>query len=247
MLISVNELKKYWNVKPSSLVHVGAHNAEELEQYAEAGWNQVTWIEAQPSKIQGLKSRIPPHHKLIEAAVWHEEGIRLKLNIMTNTESTSLLKLGTHAKEHPTVTLVEEIDVETQTLSNLLRDEKTPDLIALDIQGAELNAIRGFGVRISEVKWVYCEVNRQELYEGCCLVSDLDSYLQQYGFKRSITKWTPHGWGDALYINKNKTFEEWKLSMFILNRRWLLINTLRNIKQYLIRNRALLKSKFKSM
>jgi hypothetical protein len=111
VLIPVSELKKFWNVNPSFLVHVGAHNAEELEQYTEAGWNQVTWIEAQPSKIQGLKEKIPPHQKLIEAAVWHEDGISLKLNIMTNTESTSLLNLGTHATEHPTVTLVETLEI----------------------------------------------------------------------------------------------------------------------------------------
>jgi FkbM family methyltransferase len=244
MLIPVRELTKFWSVNPSSLVHVGAHNAEELEQYTDAGWNQVTWIEAQPSRIQGLRERIPSHHKLIQAAVWHEEGIKLKLNIMTNTESTSLLKLGTHAIEHPTVTFVETVDVITETLKNILRDERTPDLIALDIQGAELNAIRGFGERITDVKWVYCEVNSEELYEGCCLVSDLDNYLQRYGFKRSVTRWTSHGWGDALYVNKVKTSNQMQKGSFILKQHWILINYLKNTKQFLIRKRELFKSKF---
>ncbi len=244
MLIPVSELKKFWNVNPSFLVHVGAHNAEELEQYTEAGWNQVTWIEAQPSKIQGLKEKIPPHQKLIEAAVWHEDGISLKLNIMTNTESTSLLNLGTHATEHPTVTLVETVEIKTKTLRHVLLNDETPDLIALDIQGAELNAIRGFGDRIADVKWLYCEVNREELYEGCSLVFELDSYLRQYGFKRSATKWTSHGWGDALYVNEIKTLEKWKLKPIILKRQWMILNMLRTLKEILIRNRELLKSKF---
>jgi FkbM family methyltransferase len=242
MLVPAEELKKYWGVHPSSLVHVGAHNAEELEQYENVGWNQVTWIEAQPSKIEGLKNKIPKHHKLIHAAVWHKDGESLNLNIMTNTESTSLFQLGTHAIEHPTVELSEIIQVSTTTLGTLLKDYTAPELIALDIQGAELNALRGFGNRISEVKWIYCEVNREELYEGCCLISDLDEYLKDRGFKRAVTKWTEHGWGDALYVNSLNPKSHQKLKDFVLRNRWNLINLTRETKQFLIRVRESFKT-----
>lgn len=203
MLIAVQVLKKYWGVNPQSIVHVGAHNAEELETYALANWGPVTWIEAQPEKVKNLSKRIPTTHKLIEAAVWDRDGVDLSLNVMTNTESTSLLKLGTHATEHPTVTYSHVIPVKTQTLKTLLQNEKAPDLLALDIQGVELRAIKGYGERISEIKWIYCEVNKAELYEGCCLISDLDDYLAGFGFKRAVTRWTIHNWGDALYVNNN--------------------------------------------
>jgi FkbM family methyltransferase len=203
VLISVQVLKKYWGVNPKSIVHVGAHNAEELEAYALAGWGPVTWIEAQPQKIHNLLQRVPLSHTVIEAAVWDVNDVELNLNIMTNTESTSLLKLGTHATEHPTVTLSHTIEVKTKTLKTLLKDSTPPELLALDIQGVELRAIKGYESRISEVKWIYCEVNKDELYEGCCLITDLDSYLLKYGFKRSVTRWTLHNWGDALYENEN--------------------------------------------
>ena len=203
MLISVQLLKKYWGVNPQSIVHVGAHNAEELETYSKAGWGSVTWIEAQPQKIQNLLERIPSNHVVIEAAVWDIENVELNLNIMTNTESTSLLKLGTHATEHPSVTLSHTIPVRTKTLKNLLNDSSAPELLALDIQGVELRAIKGYEGKISEVKWVYCEVNKEELYEGCCLIGELDEYLLQHGFNRVATRWTIHKWGDALYENIN--------------------------------------------
>lgn len=203
MLIPVNNLKKYWGVNPQSIVHVGAHNAEELENYEDAGWGSVTWIEAQPQKVQDLKRKLTQDHKLIEAAVWDLDDVELQLNIMTNTESTSLLSLGTHSKEHPTVTLSHSIPVKTKTLQTLLNGSTAPELLALDIQGVELRAIKGFGSRISEVKWIYCEVNKAELYLDCALVSDIDSYLLNFGFIRSVTRWTPHNWGDALYENRN--------------------------------------------
>jgi hypothetical protein len=46
-------------------------------------------------------------------------------------------------------------------------------------------------------------VNKAELYRDCCLISEIDEYLSKYGFKRVITRWTPHNWGDALYENQN--------------------------------------------
>ena len=229
MLISVPVLKKYWGVNPSSIVHVGAHNAEELEAYAFAGWGPVTWIEAQPEKVAYLQKIIPSEHKLIEAAVWNTSGESLNLNIMTNTESTSLLALGTHSTEHPDIHLSYTLPIKTKTLSELLIDSPAPDLLALDIQGVELRAIKGYGLKIAEVKWVYCEVNKAELYEGCCQITEIDDYLSQFGFKRAVTRWTIHHWGDALYVNINKT-EARTLKQNILAKLllsdWLFLNTL---------------------
>jgi FkbM family methyltransferase len=204
VLISVRELQQFWGVNPRTIVHVGAHNAEELEAYAQAGWGPVIWIEAQPQKASDLLKRIPAGHRIIEAAVWDTEGENLDLNIMTNTESTSLLNLGTHSKEHPTVEFSHTIPVRTKTLKNLLANTQAPEMLALDIQGVELRALKGYGDEISKVKWIYCEVNRAELYQGCALISDLDDYLGRYGFIRTATRWTIHNWGDALFENKTE-------------------------------------------
>lgn len=246
MLVSVKELKKYWEVNPKTLVHVGAHNAEELEAYTEAGWDKVIWIEVQPSRIEILREKLPKHHKLIEAAVWDKENISMNLNIMTNTESTSLLNLGSHAQEHPDVKLSRTLEVKTKTLELLLSEDDTPQMLALDIQGVELKALKGFGSRIKDVTWIYCEVNKKELYEDCCLIEDLDLYLRSFGFKRTITIWTEHGWGDALYTNTLNFRPKSTLKYFYTSRYWNLLNFLRESKQKLIKYRTLVKSRLHS-
>ncbi len=204
MLISVNELTRFWKVFPRGVIHVGAHEAEESTQYLEANWGQVYWVEAQPDKVEFLRKKFVKSRDLvINAAVWSKPGISLDLQVMSNSASTSLLNLGTHHEAHPEITFSHSIKVTTQILEDLIPANSVADYLCLDIQGAELEALKGFGSRINQIKWVYSEVNKDELYEGCCLVSDLDAYLLSFGFVRSATRWTEFGWGDALYVNQN--------------------------------------------
>ena len=44
------------------------------------------------------------------------------------------------------------------------------------------------------------EVNKEEVYEKCATILELDLYLATQGFHRVITQWAIRkGWGDALY------------------------------------------------
>jgi hypothetical protein len=61
-------------------------------------------------------------------------------------------------------------------------------------------AIRGMGALINQFKWVYAEVNKEELYEGCMLIDSFDLLMLSHGFRRIETKWCGNtGWGDSLY------------------------------------------------
>jgi FkbM family methyltransferase len=191
------------------VIHVGAHEAEESDQYDAAKWGKVYWVEAQPDKVDFLRQKfVKSKDQVIAAAVWSSPGVKLNLKVMTNSASTSLLNLGTHNEAHPDISYSHSIEIHTQVLSQIIPNESNADYLCLDIQGAELEAIKGFGDRVDGMKWIYTEVNKDELYKGCCLVSELDEYLSKKGFSRVATRWTEFGWGDALYINDkqaNKT------------------------------------------
>jgi hypothetical protein len=72
-----------------------------------------------------------------------------------------------------------------------------------DIQGAELMTLKGATQSIKYAKAIYLEVNEKELYKNCGLITEIDTFLLQYNFKRVLTNMTEHGWGDALYIIHN--------------------------------------------
>lgn len=204
MLISVRQLERYWAVKPAGVLHVGAHEAEELTDYQAAGWLPVVWVEGLPDKAVLLQERLrrTADQHVISALVWDTDGESLTMWRTNNGQSSSALPLGTHRVEHPEVWVVEELSVQSSRLDTLLQGTAHRfDFINLDIQGAELRALRGLGDGIRSVRWVYCEVNEKPLYVGAPLVSEIDAYLAPLGFHRVDTDMTPHGWGDALYAH----------------------------------------------
>jgi FkbM family methyltransferase len=202
MLIKAKWLVRYWGIRPNGVVHVGAHLAEESMSYAKLDFGPCLWVEANPRLIPNLLQKFQSTDDLvIQAAIWEESGQSLELNIANNSLSTSLFKFGSHAKRYPSVHMSETIKVHTKRLDEVIPQNFKFNFVNLDIQGAELSALKSLGERISEVDYIFSEVNKSELYKDAPNVSELDSFLQKCGFKREITCWVPFaGWGDALYI-----------------------------------------------
>ena len=205
MLIPVIELLEDYNVKPTSILHVGAHLAEESTGYDKHFNVPVLWIEAQPKLCLELKNILNPKiNTIIEACVFDKNDEQLTLNVSSNSQSTSVLHFGTHAVTYPGITVSETFAVRTKRLDKVLEGRKVPDFVNLDIQGVELRALKSLGDLINKVNMIYTELNKRYVYEGCDLIKDIDNYLGIYGFKRIATRWVYRaGWGDALYITSS--------------------------------------------
>ena len=124
--------------------------------------------------------------------------------ITNNIQSSSILELYTHKIMHPHVKEIERRDIYTITLNTLYEKNNIPydryDFINLDIQGAELLALKGATKILPYINAIYTEVNTEELYKNCARIEEIDEYLKLYDFNRVITNITEYGWGDALYI-----------------------------------------------
>lgn len=221
MLIPVSELVQDYNVKPSSVLHVGAHVAEESFEYEKYFNVPVLWIETQPKLCLELRKILnPKSNTVIEACIFDKNDELLKLNVSSNSQSTSILNFGTHIDVYPDVFVSEKIAVRTKRLDKVLEGREFPDFINLDIQGTELNALKSLGDLINKFQVIYTEVNKRHLYEGCNLVKEMDEYLRMFGFKRITTRWMFRaGWGDALYVspkNRSRSFRQFVRSQFRL-------------------------------
>lgn len=72
--------------------------------------------------------------------------------------------------------------------------------LMMDVQGAEMMALRGFEQNLKYIDYIYTELNYDSMYEGCCLEPEFTVYLKQRGYKLVKSFDTGYGWGDGLYI-----------------------------------------------
>jgi hypothetical protein len=116
------------------------------------------------------------------------------------------LNLKKHSELYPHINVINEEIVASRTLDDLFSNKykiKKFNFLNMDIQGAELLALRGAKNILKNIDAIYTEINFQELYEGCALAQDLDTFLKEYNFTRVRTVTPEHpSWGDALYLKK---------------------------------------------
>jgi len=60
-----------------------------------------------------------------------------------------------------------------------------PDYVHIDVQGAELAVLRGFGARLDAVRAIWMEVSTVPLYAGQPLYAEVDDFMSKAGFTKT--------------------------------------------------------------
>lgn len=203
MLIDFDHLVTRYKVQAKGVLHLGASEGQEAPFYAKHGY-KMAFVEALPHIHAKLVQNVAKYGAVTyNACVSDVEGVDIEFNIANNGgQSSSMLEFGTHTKEHPGVRFIGKTRMKTKRVDSLVADIANYDILVMDLQGAELMALKGIGEKLHGFKYVYTEVNKKHLYKGCPLVWELDEYLKGFGFERVETKFTQWGWGDAFYVRK---------------------------------------------
>ena len=209
MLIKIHQLVQHFQLKISGILHIGAHECEELSDYNQVGvpMDKTYWVEAMPNKVAFCKQRYGAGLNIYQAVIDERDGANVSFKITNNGQSSSILEFGSHATSHPHVHVVEKVDMITTRMDTLIDLEHIPiaklNFINLDIQGVELRALKSMEKYLQHVQYIYTEVNTEEVYKGCNLIGEIDSYLRGLGFERVAQHiYKEYGWGDAFYMKK---------------------------------------------
>ena len=207
MLIPFKDIYKQFNLKISGILHVGAHECEELRDYVSHNINpkQIYWVEAMEHKVLLMKSQNVPN--IYQAFVDDVDNKEIIFNVSNNGQSSSLLDFGTHTIHHPEVKFTGTIQGKTKRLDTLIEENNIPiqhlNFLNFDIQGVELRALKSMEKYLSHIDYIYTEINTDYVYKDCNLVGEIDEYLKKFGFTRVSTKIASNfGWGDAFYIKQ---------------------------------------------
>lgn len=205
MLLNFAELVKKHQIKASGVIHVGAHHCDEFPDYVAAGIKKYIFIEPCKEAFEELTKRMSliDNAILINAACGDETGeMTMYTGSQNKGQSNSLLKMAKHHEIHPGITLETTETVRVDLLDNLINRPGVYKLLVMDCQGYEDRVLRGAKQTLQMIDFVYTEVNRDEVYENCARVEEIDKLL--YQFHRVETgPWVGGMWSDALYIRRN--------------------------------------------
>lgn len=206
MLITIHQLVQHFKLQISGILHIGAHECEELNDYKRVGVNNsnIYWIEAMQEKVDLCKNRYKGVN-IYQAVIDEEDNKEITFNITNNGQSSSILEFGSHETSHPQVHIVSKKQMTTTRMDTLIEREHIPieslNFVNLDIQGVELRALKSMEKYLHHIKYIYTEVNTEQVYKGCNLIGEIDEYLKQIGFVRVAQQiYKQYGWGDAFYI-----------------------------------------------
>jgi len=206
-MIPLKPILDKYGIELKGVCHIGAHWAEEHNDYIECGAKKFIYVEPISEAFNILKEKFDGDKsvRLENVAI----GSTAKTGVMcvdtTNQgQSNSLLEPLVHLEQHKEVIFDGEPQIVEVVMLDSLDISKNLNLLMVDTQGYELEVLKGAIKCLPQFDILYLEVNRDETYKGCPMVEDLDEFLKTFGFTRMETTWASpfHSWGDACYINK---------------------------------------------
>lgn len=206
-IMEISKLHKKYNFKVTGICHVGAWRAKEIFSYREQFGNvPVTFIEAnerlEPYIVESISEFTNVDYEIVAAGSHTGIGsMSLDKSHRNRGQSSSLLKPKGHLKRYPRIKFDSPIGVQVRPLDEIM-EGKPFNFLNIDVQGYELEVLKGAKKCLQSVYYIIVEVNKAELYQDCPMVNDIDDFLQDFGFSRVETEWRRdrENWGDALYV-----------------------------------------------
>jgi len=175
------------------VIHVGANSGQEREVYRMHGL-KVVWIEPIPAVFEKLKHNLIhyPDQSALQALVTDQDDKVYTFNVASNEgASSSILEFGQHSDIWPEVRFQHTIELKSVTLTTLFREHAikpdAKDALVLDTQGSELLVLQGSLPILQQICYIKTEVADFEVYEGCCKLDELTTFLEAQGF-RELTR-----------------------------------------------------------
>jgi FkbM family methyltransferase len=170
-------------------------------------------FECNPNTLELCKKNIEHYKniKLIEGAINEYDGkckfypINKDKTITTwkdGNPGASSLFLATGDYPHETY-IQDEIVVNCHRIDTILKKDNTVrvNLIWMDLQGAELLALKSMGNILNNVDYIFTEVSHKPLYHGQVLFTELHDFLCKNNFT-CMTNVNISGWQeDVIYKN----------------------------------------------
>ena len=199
------------NIQFKGVIQAGSHYGQEVGCFDQLGINKRILFEPSPHAFgvlsEGLKHRTDCAFYLVNHALGNEnKDVEMFMETANRGESNSILAPAMHLTQFPDIRFDEKQVVEMVRLDDWAEkmnlDISEYNLLVLDVQGYELEVLKGAEKTLENVNVVVTEILREELYEGCVMYQELEAWLNQRGFQMTNSNWVGGSYGDAIFIKQ---------------------------------------------
>jgi len=201
--------RKLLGSEPKIIFEMGANNCEDTLEFAKKlPTAKIYTFECNPDTLLDCRQKI----KGIENITLTEKAIsdkEMPIKFFKTVTGGDVVNHGTSSvfetNKNVNNYTQEQIEVPATTIKNfcLKNDVTGIDLLWMDMQGSELNALKGAEDFIKKIKIINTEVEFILEYQNQPLFRDIKKFLNQNGFKLYTFSTMSKMAGDAIFINTN--------------------------------------------
>ncbi len=166
---------EFYHCFPNSKIYAFECNANTLDicrKNIEPFKDRITLIEGAVTDYDGTITFYPINQK--ETKTTWPDG---------NPGASSIFKSNrTYTIEHY---VQDEVTTNCHRLDTVMQTHNIPrvDIIWMDLQGAELLALKGLGTHIDNVKYMHTEVSHHPMYSGQVMFNELHNYITSHNLQ----------------------------------------------------------------
>lgn len=179
-----------------SVAEVGSLHALDALQLHQMTGKPVFAFEADPDSANICRKNVEDSKEedvtVVESAVCTVDGtidywsVDKKKYANTGASSMYYHTFSTHSPDDPEYKhpcIQKKVTVPSVRLDTYFESKTIPNLLCMDVQGAELEVLKGAGERLREVKYIIAECSFNTGYKNGVNFPELHDYLQKHGFK----------------------------------------------------------------
>ncbi|MCA9666702.1 MAG: FkbM family methyltransferase [Myxococcales bacterium] len=193
--MSMRDILDTFGIPAHGIVYAGAHRGEHVDAFVAAGFTSILAVEPNP-ELHAHLAALPVI--VVPAALGERDGSA----DYYAARGEQSLRNAIYPPHFAGVSFVKS-RVPCVTLEQLLAEQPGRyNALYMNVQGAELAALRGAGERLADFDIVACEVNFVARYEDAALYPAVAAYLVEHGL-REVGLWrAPEGdYGMASYVH----------------------------------------------
>jgi FkbM family methyltransferase len=201
---------------PQGVLQIGASYGQEIREFLENGVRAAVCIEPLPEPFAHLASmcRQIPNYLALNTLCTDENGRHYTFHVASNGGmSSSILPPQQHLAVYEAITFDRDVQLVSSTVDQIaafLRSNghgavvDTLDTLYMDCQGAEYRILMGAGGMLRQIKYIYTEVMRGDLYAGQVPLLNYCMHLDAMGYTlNDLYFHHPGQAGNALFIRKD--------------------------------------------